>query len=199
MKGLNVLSTLLLMLLLIISTESNACTGICLIAKDGGVVYGRSMEWGTFDLHSRVTIIPIGYKFQGLTPDGQNGKIYTSKYGIVALDMIGKPYIADGMNEKGLAIGLFYLPGFTAYPDYNKSEALNTISSQEVCGYILSQFKDVDEVKEGMQNVNVVGVIEGVLGIPVFGHWMVTDASGKSIVIEYVDSKLKIFDMFPFV
>ena len=182
------------LLVIIVSFKTSACTGICLIAKDGGVVYGRTMEWGTFDLHSRVTIIPIGYKFQGLTPDGQNGKIYTSKYGIVALDMIGKPYLADAMNEKGLAIGLFYLPGFTTYPDYNKSEALNTISAQEVCGYILSQFKDVDEVKEGMQNVNVVGVIEGALGIPVFGHWMVTDASGKSIVIEYVDSKLKIFD-----
>jgi len=194
MKRLNVLSTLLLILLSIFSDGSKACTGICLLTKDGGVVYGRTMEWGTFDLHSRVTIIPIGYKFQGLTPDGINGKIYNSKYGIVALDMIGKQYIADGMNEKGLAIGLFYLPGFTAYPEYNKSEVSNTISAQEVCGYILSQFKDINEVKEGMQKVNVVGVIEDVLGIPIFGHWMVTDATGRSIVIEYVNSELKIFD-----
>jgi len=179
---------------LILSTDINACTGICLKAKDGGIAYGRTMEWGTFDLNSRVTIIPVGYKFQGNTPDGQNGKMYNSKYGIVALDMIGKQYIADGMNEKGLAIGLFYLPGFTTYPEYNKSKASNTISAQDVCGYILSQFKDVNEVKEGMQKVEVVGVVEGVLGIPIFGHWMVTDVTGKSIVIEYVNSELKIFD-----
>lgn len=78
-----------------------ACTGIRLISKDGGVVYGRTMEWGSFDLHSRVAIIPRGYSFTGLTPDGLNGKVYKSKYGVVGLDMIGKDYIGDGMNEKG--------------------------------------------------------------------------------------------------
>lgn len=30
---------------------ANACTGIRLIATDGGVVYGRTMEWGAFDWH----------------------------------------------------------------------------------------------------------------------------------------------------
>ncbi len=71
----------------------NACTGICLISKDGGVVYGRTMEWGSFDLHSRVSIIPRGFSFTGLTPEGLNGKIYIAKYGVVGLDMIGTDYI----------------------------------------------------------------------------------------------------------
>jgi choloylglycine hydrolase len=34
--------------------ESRACTGITLKAKDGAVVYGRTMEWGSFDLNSRL-------------------------------------------------------------------------------------------------------------------------------------------------
>jgi len=42
------------------SAPAIACTGIRLIAKDGGVEYGRSMEWGAFDLTSRVAIIPRG-------------------------------------------------------------------------------------------------------------------------------------------
>ena len=41
---------------LFIQTNANACTGICLVAKDGGVVYGRTMEWGTFDLNSRLRL-----------------------------------------------------------------------------------------------------------------------------------------------
>ena len=38
--------------------ELLACTGITLKARDGAVVYGRTMEWGTFDLDSRVVIVP---------------------------------------------------------------------------------------------------------------------------------------------
>ncbi len=64
------------------SLPATACTGIRLTAKDGGVVYGRTMEWGAFDLHTRVAIIPRGYKYVGLTPDGNNGKTYTTNYGI---------------------------------------------------------------------------------------------------------------------
>jgi len=35
--------------------------GNYLKAKDGAVVYGRTMEWGSFDLNSQVVIYPRGY------------------------------------------------------------------------------------------------------------------------------------------
>ncbi len=174
--------------------ETNACTGIRLKAKDGGVVYGRSMEWGAFDLNSRVAIVPRGYTFKGLTPDGHNGKVYSTKYGIVGLDMLGKDLIGDGMNEKGLTIGLFYHPGYAVYPEYNKANAKNCISAQELPNYILGTFATVQEVRDNLSNITVVGVIEEALGIIVQGHWMVTDKSGESIVIEYTKGKLVIHD-----
>jgi choloylglycine hydrolase len=180
--------------LLIGNFYTSACTGIRLIAKDGGVVYARTMEWGAFDLHSRVAIIPIGYKFTGLTPEGNNGKKFSVKHGIVALDLLGKDYIADGMNEKGLAVGLFYHPGYAKYPEYVKANTANCISAQDVSAYILSQFSNIKEVKEGMQGITVVGVVEKAIGIVVDAHWMVTDNSGTSIVIEFTEGKLKIHD-----
>ncbi|MBL7129148.1 MAG: linear amide C-N hydrolase [Ignavibacteria bacterium] len=66
--------TILVLFALLINNKSNACTGICLTANDGTVVYGRTLEWGAFDLDSRVTIFPRGYEFTGLTPDGYSGK-----------------------------------------------------------------------------------------------------------------------------
>ena len=171
-----------------------ACTGIKLSAKDGSTVYGRTMEWGTFDLNSRVAIIPRGYGFTGLTPDGYNGKKWKSKYGIVGLDLLGKDVLADGMNEKGLAAGLFYHPGFAEYMAYDKEQANNTITAVDIVSFILSQFATIDEVKVGIGSVRVVPVVEEVIGIPVQGHWMVTEPSGKSIVIEYIDNELVIFD-----
>ena len=89
MKDIKLLTVAFISLLLFGSINVNACTGNCLKSKDGGVVYGRTMEWGTFDLHSRVVMIPRGYRITGSTPDGQNGKVYTGKSGVVGLDMIG--------------------------------------------------------------------------------------------------------------
>ncbi|UTW63903.1 choloylglycine hydrolase family protein [bacterium SCSIO 12741] len=190
----NLFLSLFTVALVLSSFIGNTCTGIRLVTKDGGVIYGRSMEWGAFDLNSRVAIVPRGYTFTGLTPDGFTGKTYQAIYGVVGLDMLHKDLIADGMNEKGLTIGLFYHPGFAKYPEFEKTQATNTISAQEVPNYILTQFASVEEVKTGMEQVKVVGVVEPKLGIIVEGHWMVSDASGNSIVIEYNEGELKIFD-----
>ncbi len=172
----------------------HACTGIRLIATDKGVVYGRTMEWGSFDLHTRVAIIPCGYLFTGLTPDGLNGKKWEAKYGVVGLDGGGEDYLTDGMNEKGLAVGLFYHKGFASYPSYEKDKAGITITALDVTNYILSQFATIDEVRKGMSKVMVVPVVEEAIGIPVYAHWIVTSADGKSIVIEFSDGEMKIFD-----
>jgi choloylglycine hydrolase len=181
-------------LLCLLVAGADACTGIRLIAKDGSVVYGRTMEWGAFDLNSRVAIVPRGFGFSGHTPDGQNGKHWKGKVGFVAIDMLEKNAFCDGMNEKGLAVGLFYHPGFASYIEYDKSLADSTISAVDVVPYILGNFATVQEAAEGMKTVRVVGVVEPALGIPVAAHWMVVDRTGKSIVIEFLDGELRIFD-----
>lgn len=172
-----------------------ACTGIRLQSVGGGTVYGRTMEWGAFDLNTRVAIIPRGYEFSGLTPEGLNGKKWTAKYGVVGLDMLHKDWLADGMNEKGLTVGLFYHPGFAVYSKYEKSKASNSITAVDVVSYILSQFATIDEVRRGMDDVLVVAVLEEAIGnIPVQAHWFVTSPDGDSVVIEFTDGKMKIYD-----
>ncbi len=170
------------------------CTGIRLRAQDGSVVYGRSVEWGTFDLKSRVAVVPRGNSYTGLTPDGLNGKKWQGKYGFVGLDALGKDAYVDAMNEKGLAIGLFYHPGFAEYMKYTPDQAGNSITAFDVIPYILTQYETLDEVKRGMDAVRVVAVVEEALGIPAPAHWMVTEPSGKAIAIEILNGELRIFD-----
>jgi|ETNmetMinimDraft_30_1059905.scaffolds.fasta_scaffold41781_2 choloylglycine hydrolase len=174
--------------------STQACTGIRLIAKDGAVVYGRTMEWGAFDLHSRIAVIPQGFSFTGITPDGENGMKWKGLYGFVGIDMLSQDAYADGVNEKGLAAGLFYHPGFASYPEYDASKADITISAKNVISFILSQYSTIEEVRKGMNKVMVVPVVEEALGIPVAAHWMITSPEGESIVIEFTDGKMKIFD-----
>jgi len=182
-------------ILLFFSGKSIACTSIVIIANDGAAVYGRTMEWGTFDLNSRLVIIPRGHAFQAHTPDGKPGYRWKTKYGVVALDMIEKDYLSDGMNEKGLVVGVLYHPGFAEYQSYDPAQANISMGPTDFGNFVLTQFATVDEVREGLKKVRVVPIPEPVLGgIPAPMHLMVADQSGKTIVIEYLNGELKVFD-----
>lgn len=173
---------------------AHACTGITLTAEDGSVVYGRTVEWGAFDLKSRVMVVGRGHQFQAKLVDGQPGMNWTARYGVVGIDALEKNAIVDGMNERGLAVGVFYLPGFTQYQEFRPEEVERSIGPLDVSNYILTQFATVDEVRAGINAVRVVPVVEAALGFPAPVHFMVTEASGKAIVIEYIDGEPVVFD-----
>jgi len=67
----------------IFAPHAEACTGIRLIAVDGGVVPGRTLEFG-FDLKSDVIVIPKGTTIVGSTPNGSHGIYYTTNMGCSA-------------------------------------------------------------------------------------------------------------------
>jgi len=54
-----------------------ACTGIQLVAKDGGVIAARTLEFG-IDLQSNVLNIPAGTAMTGTLADGGKGISYTT-------------------------------------------------------------------------------------------------------------------------
>lgn len=179
--------------------DSYACTGISLRAEDGTVVVARTVEWALSDAsHDQVVVIPRGKKFVGLTPDGENGKKWVGKNGFVSLMAYGEPFGPDGVNEHGLYVGLYYLPGFAEYKKYNTKEASNSFSVGDSMQWLLSSFNTVDEVVENFAKVNVVNVEDkrfGGAALPF--HWKISDPGGKSIVIEMVEGgKVKIYDAF---
>jgi penicillin V acylase-like amidase (Ntn superfamily) len=78
---------------------AQACTGIRLIARDGGVVASRTLEFG-FDMHSEVLVMPAGTALTGTLPDGGKGISYTTKYGFLGANAEGRTAIVDGINER---------------------------------------------------------------------------------------------------
>jgi len=81
---------------------AQACTGIRLIAKDGGVVAARTLEFG-FDLHSDVLVVPAGTALTGTVPDGGKGISYTTKYGFLGANAEGMTAIVDGINDGSMS------------------------------------------------------------------------------------------------
>ena len=171
-----------------------ACTGITLKATDGSVVFGRTLEWGSFDLKSRLTVIPRGYRYAAHMPDGQKGLSWKGKYGVVGIDAVEKDVVVEGMNEKGLAVGLFYHPGFAEYQDYDPAQAAKSLGPTDVGQYLLTNFATVDEVRAALATIRVVPVVEPALGFAAPVHFIVSDPSGKAIVIEFLKGEMKIFD-----
>jgi choloylglycine hydrolase len=171
--------------LLAATPAADACTGIRLTAQDGAVVFGRTQEWGTFDLRSRVAIIPRGHALQTTMPDGQNGIGWTTRYGTVGLDVLERDVLVDGMNERGLTVNLFYHEGFAEYGPYDPAAAADSIPILALAPYLLTTLATVEEVRARLGEIRVVGVFEeSIGGVPPL-HMMVNDAAGNSIVVEF--------------
>lgn len=174
-------------------TLTEACTGLKLIAKDGSVVHGRTLEFG-IDINTSVVVIPRGYEFTGTTPEGP-GLSYKAKYGAVGCIAYEDISILDGINEKGLAVGVFYFPGFAAYSQINNENKSKALSPIEFSNWILTQFATLDEVKSGIANIVIAPTIYKNWGkeTPPF-HFIVYDNQGDSIVIEPIDGELVVHD-----
>ena len=177
----------------LLANAAQACTGIQLIAEDGTVVYARTMEFGN-DIQSDVIMIPRGYARVGTTPDGKEGLKWKAKYASVGANGVGLPVLFDGLNEKGLAAGMFYFPTSAGYMPYTAADAGKTIAQWEVGSWILENFASVEEVKANIGNIVVPAVVFCGWGFAPEAHYIVHDASGKSIVIEYVGGKLNVHD-----
>ena len=104
------------------------------------------------------------------------------------------PLIFDGLNEKGLAIGLFYFPTTAGFMRYNAGDARKTIAPWEMGSWILDNFASVEEVKANASKIVVAEVVFKDWGFVPPVHFVVHDASGKSIVIEYVGGMLNVHE-----
>ena len=65
----------------------------------------------------------------------------------------------DGVNEKGLAVGLFYFPTTAGYMPYSAADADKTIAPWELGSWILENFATIDEVKAKVSKVVVPAVV----------------------------------------
>ena len=172
---------------------AQACTGIRLVARDGGVVAARTLEFG-FDLHSEVMIVPAGTTLTGSLPDGGKGISYQTKYGFLGANAEGMTAIVDGINDRGLYVGLFYFPGYASYAEVSRDNAATAMAPHEYANWLLGNFASVDEVKANFNKVVLVPTIVAAIEQPAPLHFVVHDRSGKSVVIEPTDRTLRIYD-----
>ena len=168
--------------------EVEACTGITLKTKDNSTVTARTIEWAGSDLESKYAIVPRGHRQRSFVPDGtKSGMEFTAQYGYVGLAVQQAEFVVEGVNEAGLAAGLFYFPEYGEYEQYEAGKREHTISDLQLVSWILGNFKTVDEVKSAMSHVHVVAIDPR--GSTV--HWRITEESGRQVVLEIVGKKMR--------
>ncbi|MFO1039957.1 MAG: linear amide C-N hydrolase [Geminicoccaceae bacterium] len=175
----------------LLPAAAEACSRVTWLGPQNEVITGRSMDWPyAFDTH--FYIFPRGTKNVGIdTPDGLT---WTSTYGTVVAGGSTTPGgpidgVFDGINEKGLGANLLYLAE-TEWPAPGTDKP--HVSWAAWLQYVLSSYATVTEAVDAIarQPVYLVPANFGPGGIAHPSvHLSLSDPSGDSAVVEYLDGK----------
>lgn len=166
------------------------CTGLSLVTKDNKHLFGRNLDVpATYG--QQVQIVPRNFNWVNVV----NKETYTSKYACIGMGIVveNQPLLFDALNEKGLAGGGL---NFTHFAKFNDApvDGKTNISGSNFLYWALSNFSNLEELKEALNNL-ILTSIPVKAGLPVAGlHWIFTDLSGKSIVIEYMEDGMHVYD-----
>lgn len=184
-KFLNTLYGLSLLSLGLLSPSIvEACTRFVYFGDNDQIITARSMDWKS-DIGTNLWIFPRGMERSGEA--GPNSLEWTSKYGSV----IASGYdisTTDGMNEKGLVTNILWLVE-SRYPEYDSKE--KGLSIAIWAQYILDNFATVDEAVRHLSTNPFVLVTDNIPGGDRLAtlHLSMSDSSGDSAIIEYIDGE----------
>ncbi|BDC34537.1 choloylglycine hydrolase [Candidatus Dependentiae bacterium Noda2021] len=168
------------------------CTGIRLASQEQSVVYARTLEFGN-DLESQILMIPRNYSFSGTALDNKPGLVWKSKYAVLGANACNLLHFVDGVNEVGLAGGLFYFPGYARYQEVQQNEGSISLAPWQLLTWILTTCATVKEVTQKIPTIRVVKAIFGPWNMSMPVHCIVHDAT-SSLVIEYLNGQLTMYD-----
>lgn len=167
-------------------TTKYGCSTLTVRTAENGVLMGRNFDYPsatgviihTIPKKGYETITTFNVDFfgfgEGWLPEG-----FTNQY--IALSVL---FCAlDGINEKGLAIAdLMAGDKEETHQDTGKPQLTTTVA----ISYLLKNAATVDEALELLKGIDMQSDIETA------HHLAMSDASGKSVVVEYVDNKMEV-------
>mgnify|MGYP004536850441 CR=1 FL=1 len=166
----------------------DACTRAVYIGPDQMVITGRTMDWKE-DIQSNLYVFPRGIQRTGHNKEKTLN--WTSKYG----SLVATGYdigTCDGMNEKGLVASLLFLPE-TIYSLPGDTRPVMGISiwTQYVLDNFATVREAVDELKKETFRIDAPRLPNGSESTL---HLAITDETGNTAILEYLDGKLSIHE-----
>jgi predicted choloylglycine hydrolase len=164
------------------------CSALTVSTPDGGVLMGRNFDFPSalgVIMHcipdkGYETITTFNVQFYGFSEDFKP-EGFKNQY----LCLTGLFVALDGINEKGLAIADL-MAGDTIQTHQRTSKP--DLTTTTAIPYMLKNAATVSEALELLKGINMHSDIGSA------HHYAIADATGKSVVVEYVDNKMIVTD-----
>lgn len=194
MKKISFFLLFVLIFLLAGLEDLSSCTIFRLKAQDGSWMVARSMEFGV-DLHYDLITVPRNHNYASPFSAGVNGLKWKTNYGYVGVASFGMDYgLSDGMNEKGLVVGVLWYETDMKWQQVTVADSSIALSQTMFCDWMLGLFATTDELRQAIPSVKIFNYVDPVLGMAPTCHFIVYDAKGGCIVVEFDQGNCHIYD-----
>jgi len=150
------------------------------------MLYGRNFDWEFSPALLLFTDPPGGYASVSMVDIAYLGFEGDAASNLTELSLVERQALLDaptlpfdGMNERGLVVGMAAVPTGNVSPD----PAKETIYSLEVIRKILDHASNVDEAVAILQSYNIT------FGGPPL-HYLIADSSGRSVLVEFYQGEM---------
>lgn len=163
------------------------CTAFVSRNEDGDIIYARNFDFlyapflqiYTDPDNGYASVSTVNLSFAGYGEDN----LPSSGISINNFLTLAAPFLPfDGMNEKGVCIALLAVPEVQMVDDPDKI-TLNTTTAIRL---VLDKAASVDEAVELLKKYNIY------FSGDVTCHFLIADATGKSVIVEYYDGGLQV-------
>ncbi len=180
------------------------CTSLGYKDASGRMYFGRTLEL-TVDLPYQVLHLPAGSETVSDVP-GHPAVTFNARYGLLAVAMparvptaqapmtLADLKVLEGLNDQGLTFSLLSYPA-AAGKQASVAATQAVLSASDLGAWALGQFATVAEVKAGLvaqpvmlQPLQLLGGVESPF------HYVVHDATGASLVIEFDHGTMTVYD-----
>ncbi len=168
-----------------LGVTGDGCTAFVTRNENGEVLYARNFDFSyapslqvfTKPDHGYASVSTVNLSFAGYSeerlPDGMRLQSFLT---------LAAPFLPfDGMNEKGLAIALLAVPE----AQLNFEEEKVTLNTTTAIRLVLDHAATVEEAVELLKHYNIY------FSADVTCHYLIADASGKSVIVEFWDGALQ--------
>jgi len=180
------------------------CTSLIYRDAKGNSYFGRTLEL-TVDLPYQVAYFPAGFGSSSEVA-GHPALKYTSCHGVLAITMpsriptpeapigISDLKVVEGLNDAGLTFSVLSYPAAAGKPQA-VATTQSILSASDLGSWALGQFATAAEVKAALNEQPVFLEPLAILGGAMSPfHYVVNDASGGSLVIEFTRGQMTVYD-----
>jgi predicted choloylglycine hydrolase len=163
-----------------------SCSTFHASTPDGDSLFGRNFDYKSIGMlvytkpdngYKSISMVNLGFI------DGykEGGTLLHALWNKVLV--LSAPYIPlDGINEKGLAVGILQIFDKPTWQDTGKVD----ITSTPAIRMLLDKAATVDEAVALLKKYDMHSSANSTY------HYQITDAAGKSVIVEYVDNEMHV-------